>query len=36
MQALLEPLAELADYQELLRDRKKGNGIIHMKTKFYE
>lgn len=30
MQALLEPLAELADYQELLRDRKKGNGIIQI------
>ena len=30
MQALLEPLAELADYQELLRDRKKGNGIIQV------
>lgn len=30
MQALLEPLAELADYQELLYDRKKGNGIIQV------
>ena len=30
MQALLAPLGELADYQEILKDRKKGNGIIQI------
>ncbi len=30
MQALLAPLAELADYQEILRDRKKENGMIQI------
>ena len=30
MQALLTPLAELADYQEIIKDRKKENGIIQI------
>lgn len=30
MQALLAPLAELADYQEIIKDRKKENGIIQI------
>ena len=30
MQAVLAPLGELADYQEILKDRKKGNGIIQI------
>lgn len=30
MQALLAPLGELADYQEILKDRKKGDGIIQI------
>ncbi len=30
MQALLAPLAELAEYQEILRDRKKENGMIQI------
>ena len=30
MQALLAPLAELADYQEISKDIKKGNGIIQI------
>ena len=30
MQALLAPLDELADFQEILRDRKKGRGIIQI------
>ena len=30
MQALLEPLTELADYQEILIDRKKERGIIQI------
>ena len=30
MQALLAPLGELADYQEILKGRKKGEGIIQI------
>ena len=30
MQAFLAPLEELADYQEILRDRRKGTGIIQI------
>ena len=30
MQALLAPLAELADYEEILRERKKGKGMIQI------
>ena len=30
MQALLAPLAELADYQDILRDRQKENGMIQI------
>ena len=30
MQALLAPLLELADYQEILKDRKKGKGLIQI------
>ncbi|HJD47698.1 MAG TPA: transcription-repair coupling factor [Candidatus Mediterraneibacter norfolkensis] len=30
MQAFLAPLAELADYQDILRDRRKGKGIIQI------
>ena len=30
MQAFLAPLEELADYQEILRDRRKGTGIVQI------
>ena len=30
MQALLEPLTELADYQDIVKDRKKEKGIIQI------
>lgn len=30
MQALLAPLTELADYQDILRERKKGKGVIQV------
>ena len=30
MQALLAPLAELADYQDILKDRKKERGFIQI------
>ena len=30
MQAFLAPLGELADYQEMLKNRRKGEGIIQV------
>ena len=30
MQAFLAPLGELADYQEMLKNRRKGAGIIQV------